>query len=187
MARNRILLVAAIVSIAVAGCGGPMSENEYVEGLNDLVATGAPDLDASVEAYEQIANPTIEDWATFVDREIAIRQAFVDGFAALDPPASLAEVHQVLDNALDRGLASAESLVAIAETATSPAAAEQTPEYAEYVAANLEGSATACRDIQPKLDDLASSGEVFSDTPWFPSELSETVRATLGCDAFDIE
>ena len=61
-----------------------MSADEYVEGLNDLVATTAPDLGASLTAYEQIADPTMADWAAFVEREIAIRRVFGDGFDALE-------------------------------------------------------------------------------------------------------
>jgi len=58
-----------------------MSATEYVEGLNDLVAIATADLTASSAAYAEIEEPTMPDWAAFVDREIAARRAFVDGFA----------------------------------------------------------------------------------------------------------
>lgn len=166
--------------IVVAGCGGSMSPDEYVEGLNDLVATMAPELVASSEAYEEIADPTMEDWVAFVDRELAILYVFGERFDALDPPDSIADVHQVLDNAVDRGLAAVEGLVAVANAVSSPEEAEQTPEFAEYQAANADGSTRACLDAQAKLDDLAASSEVFADEPWF-SSLGLTVRAVLGC------
>ncbi len=166
--------------ITVAACSGSMSPDEYVEGLNDLVAAAAPDLDASLVAYQQIADPTMADWAAFVDREIAIRRVFVDGFDELDPPDSVAEVHRLFDDALDRGLAAAEALSVIADTASSPEEAQQTPEFAEYRAANAEGSSHVCRDALAKLDELAASSEGFADVPWI-SGLALTVRTGFGC------
>jgi hypothetical protein len=168
--------------MAVAACGGSMSTTEYVDSLNDLVATAAPDLQVSLAAYEQIADPTMADWITFIDREVAIRRVFDEGFEALDPPDSIAEVHQVLDDALDRGVAATERLAGVADTVSSPEEAEQTPEFAEYQAANSDGSTRVCRDAQTKLDEVAASREVFGDTPWIPTELTRTVRAVLGCD-----
>jgi hypothetical protein len=158
-----------------------MSENEYVEGINELVAVARTDLEASMATYEDIEDPTMVDWAAFVDREVAIRRTFVDEFAALEPPDSITDVHRILSDALDRGLASAQSLEIVAATASSPQEAEQTPEFAEYVAANIDGSTRVCAEAQAKLDDLAASGEVFSNVPWFPGELTRTVRAAFGC------
>ena len=115
-----------------------------------------------------------------MEREIAIRRVFVNGFAALDPPDSIAEVHQLFDDALDRGLMAAEALAAVAETASSPEEARQTPEYAAYVAANAEGSGRVCLDALAKLDELAASSEAFADQPWV-SDLAITVRVTFNC------
>ena len=177
---KRTFLLGAGLLITLAACSGSMSPDEYVEGLNDLVATAAPDLEASVVAYEQIADPTMADWAAFVDREIAIRRVFVDGFDALDPPDSVAEVHRLFDDALDRGLAAAEALAAIADTASSPEEAQQTTEFAEYQDANTDGSSRVCRDALAKLDELAASSEAFADEPWI-SGLALTVRTGFGC------
>ena len=157
-----------------------MSADEYVEGLNDLVATAAPDLEASLVAYEQIEDPTITDWAAFVDREIAIRRVIADGFEALDPPDSIAEVHRLFDDALDRGLAAAEALGAVTDSASSPEEAQQTPEFAEYQAANADGSSRVCLEALAKLDDLAASSEASADEPWLPG-LGLTLRAAFGC------
>ena len=166
--------------ITLAACGGSMSADEYVEGLNDLIATTAPDLVASLAAYEQITDPTMTDWAAFVEREIAIRRVFGDGFDALDPPEAVAEVHRLMDDAIDRGLVATEALIAVADTASSPEEAQQTPEFSEYTAANADGSSSVCRDAVAKLDELAASSEAFADQPWI-SSLAVTVRAAFGC------
>jgi hypothetical protein len=166
--------------IALAACGGSMSADDYVDGLNDLIATTAPDLDASLAAYEQIADPTLEDWAAFVEREIAIRRVFGDGFDALDPPDAVAEVHRLINDAVDRGLTATEALITVADTASSPEEAQRTPEFAEYQAANADGSSRVCQDAVAKLDELAASTEAFADQPWI-SNLAVTVRAAFRC------
>lgn len=120
------------------------------------------------------------DWAVFVEREIAIRRVFGDGFDALDPPDAVAEVHRLIDDAADRGLVATEALAAVADTASSPEEAQQTPEFAEYQVANADGSSRVCQDAVAKLDELAASGEVFADQPWI-SGLGITVRAAFGC------
>jgi hypothetical protein len=157
-----------------------MTATEYVEGLNALVATGRSDLEAAVVAQNQIAEPTMAESLAFIEREVAIRQEFLAGFEALDAPESIAEVHQALGDAMARLLAAAEALVAGAGTVSSLEEAEQTPEFAEYRAANADG-ARICLDVQAKLDDLAAGGEAFADTPWIPDELGLAVRAALGC------
>ncbi len=173
-------IAAVSLLLAIAACGGATSPSEYVEGLNNFVADVGPDLDASRVAYEQIVEPTMDDWATFVDREIELHNEINAKFETLDPPNSVDEVHQILADALERGLASTEALAAVAATAGSVAEAEATAAYAEYVAAHAEGSSSVCRQAQDRLDDLASSGEQFADAPWV-SSLTLTVRATLGC------
>lgn len=166
--------------IVVAACGGSMTATEYIEGLNALVATGRSDLQAAVVAHEQISEPSMAESLAFVEREIAIRQEFLAGFDALDAPEPIADVHRALGDAMTRLLTAAEGLVAGAGTISSVEEAEHTPEFAEYRAANADG-ARVCLDVQAKLDDLAASGETFSDTPWIPNELSLAVRAALGC------
>lgn len=176
-AVGRTLLAGAFVLIAVAACGGSMSANEYVQGLNSLIETTAPELDASVAAYEQIVNPTMADWVAFVDREVAIRRVFGDGFEALDPPDSLVDVHRILEELVARGLVAAEGLIPVADTVSSPEEAEQTAEFAEYQAANTDGTRRACLEVHAKLDDLATGPSI--DNSWFP-DLRLTVRSILG-------
>ena len=71
-------------------------------------------------------------------------------------------------------------MTVIADTAISPEEAQQTPEFAEYQAANADGSSRVCRDALAKLDDLAVSSEGFAGEPWI-SGLALTVRTGFGC------
>ena len=156
-----------------------MSETEYVEGLNALVETARSDLEGPSLAYEQIADSRKADLVTFVDREIATNYEAREEFDGLDPPDSIADVHRVIDETLARGLTAAEGLVAVADTVSSLEEVEQTPEFAEYQAANAN-SDRSCFEVQSTLDDLADS-ERGVDNPLMPA-LRLTVRVALGCD-----
>jgi len=156
-----------------------MTADEYVEDLNALAATGRSDFEAAAAAYDQAADPTLADEAAFLEQEVAIRHVFLDGFEALDPPESIAEVHQLLGDAFVRLTAAAEGLAAAAGTVSSLEEAEQTPEFAEYLAANADGAAV-CLEVQAKLDSLVSSDDEFTDVPWI-SGLELVVQAALGC------
>jgi hypothetical protein len=165
--------------MVVASCGGSMTGDEYVENLNALAATGTSDFASVAAAYDQIAEPTLADAVAFLEQEVAIRYVFLDGFEALDPPESIAEVHQLLGDAFARVTAAAEGLAASAGTVSSIEEAEQTPEFAEYRAANDDGD-RVCLDVQAKLDGLAASGEALADVPWV-SGLGLVVQAAVGC------
>ncbi len=154
-AVRRTLLAGAGLVIVVAACGGSMTATEYIEGLNDLVSTGFADFEAASVAYDQIEEPTMAESVAFIDREIVIRRVFLDGFEALDPPEAVTEVHRAVGDAFARLLAAAEELVAVTNTVGSLEEAEQTPEFAEYRAANVDG-ARACLEVQAKLREISS-------------------------------
>lgn len=168
------------LAIVAAACGGSMTADEYVEDLNALAATGRSDFEAAAAAYNQFAEPNLADEVAFLDQEVAIRHEFLEGFEALDPPESVTDVHRLLGDAFIRLTAAAEGLARSALTANSIEEAEQTAEFAEYLAANDNG-ARVCLDVQMALDDLAGgAGQAFSVEPWV-SGLGLAVRAVIGC------
>jgi hypothetical protein len=174
-----MVLAGATLAMVVAACGGSMTADEYVEDLNVLVATGLSDFEAAATSYGQAGDPTLGDEVAFLEQEVAIRRVFLDGFEALDPPEPIAGVHRLLGDAFVRLTVAAEGLAASAGSVSSLEEAEQTPEFAEYLAANADG-ASVCLDVQAKLDDLVSSGEEFTDVPWV-SGLGLVVQGALGC------
>jgi hypothetical protein len=121
----------------------------------------------------------LADEVLFLEREVAIWRELLDGFEALDPPQSIAEVHRLLGDAIVRLAAAAEGLAASAATVSSIEEEEQAPEFAEYRAADADAG-RVCLDVQARLDDLASSGEAFADQPWL-SGLVPVAQAALGC------
>ena len=156
-----------------------MTADEYVEDLNALAATGRSDFEAAAGVYDRGADPTLADEVAFLEQEVAIRHEFLEGFEALDPPDSITEVHLLLGDAFTRLTVAAEGLAASAGASNSIEEAEQTPEFAEYLAANDDG-ARVCLNVQAKLDDLATTGQAFANDPWL-SGLGLAVRAAIGC------
>jgi hypothetical protein len=176
---KRTVLAGLALALAIAACGGSMTADEYVEDLNALAATGRSDFEAAAATYDQVAEPTLADEVAFPAQEVAIRRLFLEGFEALEPPDSIADVHRLLGDAFARLTLAAEGLAASAGTASTIEGVEQTPEFAEYLAANSDGART-CVDVQARLDDLVASGEALADVPWV-SGLGLIVNAALGC------
>ena len=159
----------------------PTRAEEYINGLDEGVTVGFSDAEAASVAHRQSANPTMEEAVAFIEQEIAIRRAFLDSYGALEPPEAITEVHQAVGDAFARLLAAAERLVAVADTAGNLQELEQTPEFAEYQAANADDSLViVCLDMQAKFDDIVADSEAFSDDPWL-SSVAVTVRAALRC------
>jgi len=163
--------------MVLAACGGSMSETEYVEGLNALVVDAGSGLEAALATYEQIADPTLEEFVAFVERQLVVEYAVRERFETLDPPASIDDVHRIMVDTLARILAAAEGLVEVADTVSSLEEMEQTSEFAEYQAVNADAD-SMCLDVQAKINDLATRPII--DSPWI-TDLRLTVRAFLGC------
>jgi hypothetical protein len=167
------------LAVVVAACGGgPMSETEYVEGLNALVIEAGSDLGASLTAYEQIAEPTLDDFIDFVEQQLVFEYEVRDRFDSFDPPDSIDEVNQVMVDTLTRIIAAAEGLIDVADTVNSLEEIERTSEFAEYTGVNTDAD-SMCEDVQAGLNDL-SAGPVV-EGPWL-ADLQRTVRAFLDCD-----
>lgn len=155
-----------------------MSETEYVENLNALVVSAGSDLEASLAAFEQIADPTLEDFVDLVEQQLIVEYEVRDRFETFDPPDSIDDVNQVMVDTLGLILAAAEELVDVADTVSSLEEIQQTPEFAEYEGINADADGM-CLDVQTKLNDLSTRPVI--DSPWL-ADLQRTVLAFLDCD-----
>lgn len=155
-----------------------MSETEYVENLNALVVDAGSDLEGSLAAYEQIADPTLDDFIGFVEQQLVSEYEVRDRFGTFDPPDSLDDVNQVMVDTLERIIAVAEGLVAESDSVASLQELLQTHEFAEYQGVNTDAD-SMCQDVQAKLNDLSTKRAI--DSPWL-SDLQRTVQAFLDCD-----
>jgi hypothetical protein len=174
---RRTVLAAAILSISVAACGGSMSETEYVEGLNDLVSSASPGFEASNAIYGQAADPTVADLVARLEREIAIEYDVRERFEALDPPASITDVHGIMVDTLGRIIGVTEALVDVSADVGSLEEAEQTREFSDYQSVNAESDGM-CPEVQAKFDLLSNRAVI--DDPWI-ADLRLTVTAFLDC------
>ena len=177
MVRRFWLGLCLVVVLAACG-GGPMSETEYVDSLNALVVSAGSDLEGSLVAYEQISDPTLEEFVGFVERQLLVEYEVRDKFEAFDPPDSIDDVNQIMVDALVRIIAAAEGLVDVADTVGTLEEIEQTPEFAEYQRVNTDVD-SMCPDVQAEFDALSNRPVI--DTPWL-ADLQLTAGAFLDCD-----
>ncbi len=173
------LVLGVCLAVAITACGdGTMSETEYVESLNTLVVEAGSDLGGSLAAYQQIADPTLDDFIDFVEQQLVFEYEVRDRFGTFDPPGSLDDVNQLMVDTLVRIIAAAEGLIEVVDTVSSLEEIGRTPEFAEYQGVNTDAD-SMCHDVEAKLNDLSTGPAI--DDPWL-SDLQRTVRAFLDCD-----
>lgn len=185
MRANRVVVVSGLLlfsvglGVVVASCSaGPMSEAEYVESLNALVTNAASGLEAAQVNYEQITDPTLDEFVEFVEQQLAVEYNVRDQFDSFDPPPSIVGVNQIMVDALARIIAAAEALVDAADTVGTLEEIERTPEFAAYRVVNAD-SDSMCPDVQAEFDALSDRPAI--ETPWL-ADLQLTARALLDCD-----
>ncbi len=192
MAVKRFVPLVLCVALLVSGCGGgdegdELSLTEWVEGLNALIAKASQQYDELVASPQgavlvaegaQLADFTPQDLQVALERLGEIEMEILEAGAAIEPPAQVADLANLLSDA--RFTSARVALAARAGSATSWEELSETPEMAAYRTA-LAGDKQACIDLQAKLDATAERG-VFTDVPWIPGELKEVVEAFLSCD-----
>jgi hypothetical protein len=180
----RFMLVGIGLVLTVSGCGGDeMSLTEYVDGLNVISEQARTQSEAVTVQYWQTAEPTANDIKTYLEGVIAVATETLEVARALDPPAQVADVHDLLfGRHSGRMLVAAEELADRAANSTDVDQVLQSAEADAYFAALVEGSA-ACEEFQVNLDATEARG-AFADTPWVPAEMKEIVQAFLGCDVY---
>jgi hypothetical protein len=165
-----------MVTIVAGGCsGGPMTETEYVEGLNDLVVAASAKFETSAAIYGQVTDPTVADLVARIERELTVEYEVRERFEALDPPESIVEVDRIMIDTLERIIQVGEALVGASATVDSLDQLEQTAAFADYVSVGAE-SDSMCPDVQAQFDLLSNRAVI--DDPWI-ADLRLSVRAFL--------
>jgi hypothetical protein len=121
--RHQILIstavaTAAISSLALSGCGdddvdalpvttaaaadqAPETGSDLAGYCADLQAAFGEDGDPGFgQFFADHPEPTLDDWAAFLPGPIAGLTAVIDGIAALDPPAEVADEHIAVVDAM---------------------------------------------------------------------------------------
>ncbi len=176
------------IALLLGGCGGgEMSMTEYGERI-DAAAT-----EASQRAEELFADAVWTADATprqlqgLLERGLLeIRIPLQESVEGIDPPAQIADLHDLMWDWHSDFISVEQALVArVGEAEDSVegwTALSESPEVAAYRSAIAEGK-QICDSFQARLDATAAAG-AFADTPWIPSEMKEVVEAALGCQWF---
>jgi hypothetical protein len=182
------------MTVAACGGGGEMSLNEYVESVDAIFARGIEQYEAIVSTPQglvlvvgqgshvglddlgtQPTDFTPQDLHVALEQVAQVQADALQAAAAINPPEQIADLHVLFFRELP--------IAELAVRAGTSADWEELSESAEMAAYRkaLAADNQACAEFQAKLDSTADRG-VFTDTPWIPNDLKETVNYALGCD-----
>ena len=165
----------------LSNCGGDgLSLTEYVDRLNAINDRTVPQAEVLISELERSTTP-VEVSAT-MERMAGLRIESVEATEELDPPAQVADLHELFLNWEKRLIPIEEEFAALAGIAAGWEEVFESVEVAAYRSALAEGK-QVCIEFQTRMDATADRGE-FEETPWIPNALSEVVEARLGCDLF---
>lgn len=188
MISKRFVVLAVCIGLLLSSCGeDDTSLTEYVEDVNAIAGRASEEGAALIAEGAQVTDFTPQHLQAGLERGLhEIRVPLQTAADALEPPAQVADLHDLMWNWHARFIPIEAALAAragaAADTAADWEALSDSPEMAAYRAAIAEGK-QVCTDFQAQLDATAERG-VFADVPWIPAELSEVVEAVLGCEWF---
>lgn len=163
-----------------------MSLTDYADLINELEAQASQQAAALVLAAEELGDLTPQDVQAGLERAKPIRMDIKDATDEIEPPELIADLHRRIFDWHNRFISIEEALAARAgttpDTATGWTELSDSSEMAAYRAAIGEGM-QVCADMQAELDATSERG-IFDDTPWLPTQLSESVTAVVGCTWF---
>ncbi len=194
--RAWLAVSALLAALILTGCGGgEMSLNEYVERVDAIFQQGIAEYEVLVASPEgkvlivgqgahmgfsddgaQLTDFTPADLHVALQRLSEIQDEALAAAAAIEPPAQIAEIHDLYFRELP-----IKELAVRAGTAADWEELSASPEMAAYRVA-LAADNESCAEFQAQLDATTARG-AFAETPWMPRELTEIVEYALGCGA----
>ncbi len=189
----RRVLAGAYLVLMVAACGGgETSLPDYVAGLNAIVGgarqqyvalIATPQGAVLVAEGTQLNDFTPQDLQAAFEEMKEIEIEVRDATVAIEPPAQIADLHNLFFDFDDESFTSTQDALATrAGTAADWEELSETPEMAAYRVALAEDK-QRCTDFEAALDATAER-LVFGETPWIPGELKEVVDAVIGCAGY---
>ena len=169
-----------------------MSLPDYVERLNAIVDGASQQYEALTATQQgavlvaegtQLNDFTPQDLQAAFEEMKEIEIEVRDATVAIEPPAQIADLHNLFFDFDDESFTSAQDVLATrAGTAADWEELSETPEMAAYRVALAEDK-QRCTDFEAALDATAER-LVFGETPWIPGELKEFVDAVIGCAGY---
>ncbi len=186
-------MVAACLTVVVASCGGEeASLAEYTEQVKVIVDQAAEQygtLVASPQGAVLVAGPdeitefTPQDLQHAFERVREIEAGVEESIAAIDPPDSIAELHDLFFDFDDGFIPAQEAMAAKAGIAGDWYELSDSPEMSAYRTA-LALDKQQCADFEARLNAISDQRENLADTPWIPPDLKEAFEAFFGCEGY---
>jgi hypothetical protein len=175
-----IALAACLLSMVVACGGGELTLGEYAEEVEALTTTMYAALDDLVYTFETASEADRDAGALYGGMAVAFAE-LLDGLEAIDPPAEVADLHDLSLDIMARLTAAQETFARRVEDSAEGGdpGLENTPEALALRAVQDEMIAF-CQARQAEFDATADR-EVLAENPWIPAEMREVVDVLFGC------
>lgn len=182
---GRILLVGFGVLLLLGSCSSEPSLSEYAEGVEQLVLTMNFGLD-SLDPLVDDPSPSLDDWQAYASGRVALREEFVEGFALLEPPSQVLDLHDTVADIMTR-LVAAETAMADEVLSLEEGAdiSNLWDTEAGRVALEIDAEAVAlCKAAEEEFD-ATEDQAILADVPWIPTDMKEVIRVAFYCERSD--
>jgi hypothetical protein len=142
----------------------------------------SPRGEAIWSGYLEKATPTMVDLRVMLDANVALRADVDKALRDLEAPEEIADLHDGWTAWHWQLFAAETAQAARAATAVSLDEFLQSSELKAWATALQEGS-VLCDEVERRLNDTEAA-ELFADTAWMPSDLTDVVHAVVGCESF---
>ncbi len=174
--------VGALLVLFIPACGGgSLTVSEYAAEVERLVAEMQSRF-AALDGEWESQPPTLEGATAYWEGRLDIREDFLDGVEALDPPEVVQDQHDMALDLFGRITAADEALaarVATFDTITDHWEWVDTPEgrASDAVLADVY---EFCRSSQAEYDSTEER-ESLEEVDWLPADMKEVVKVAFGC------
>lgn len=174
-------IVGSLAAGLVACGGGGLTASEYAEKIEESVESMEARFAAADVAWEA-EQPSVQGALRYWDERLDIRDDFLEGLAALDPPLEIADMHADALSVFSRITEADAALAARVAEYEDVSSHRQWLDTAEGQAslAVLEDVYAFCRSSQDELD-ATQDRELLEGVPWLPREMREVIKVAFGC------
>ena len=173
-----------VVALSLASCSDDVSLSGYATEVEEVITESNSTLDAMDEAIT--GSTSLDDMQQYARDRRELRHALLDDLMAIEPPATVADLHHEAMEAIADLVRAEDALVARVLAASSVEEAANAWDTPEGRAARTADERTIrlCEAAQDTFD-RTEAGEEYEDLPWIPDDMKRVIRVALGCRAED--
>lgn len=180
---GRLTIVALAVALVVGACSSGPSLTEYAAELESIVTEHNAGMDEN-DRYIDAEAPSLERVRTYATRRIELRNSFLAGLEALEPPRAAADLHSAAVDVIS-SLVDAEQVIFEQAMTTDDLNAIDNlwASPAGQAAREVDRQTIAiCQAAEAALNSTEER-QALVGMPWVPTELQEVVNVAFGCTA----